>query len=85
VPPREWGVTTRRADTVFVHVLSWPDRLLGLPPLGAPVVRASMLSTGARVDVTPSGSGVTLTLPAGGEDEPDRVVVLTLAAHRPKG
>jgi len=44
-----------------------------------------MLNTGARVDVTPSGSGVTLTLPAGGEDEPDRVVVLTLAAHRPKG
>ena len=85
VPPREWGVTTRRADTVFVHVLSWPDRLVALPPLGAPVVRASMLSTGARVDVTPSGSGVTLTLPAGGEDEPDRVVVLTLAAHRPKG
>jgi len=37
------------------------------------------------VEVTPSGSGVTLTLPAGGEDEPDRVVVLTLAAHRPKG
>ena len=85
VPPREWGVTTRRADTVFVHVLSWPDRLLALPPLGAPVVRASMLRSGGRVDVTPSGSGVTLTLPAGGEDEPDRVVVLTLAAHRPKG
>src|SRR6266516_1680380 len=85
VPPRQWGVTTRRADTVFVHVLSWPDRLLALPSLGAPVVRASMLSTGARVDVTPSGSGVTLTLPAGGEEEPDRVVVLTLAARRPKG
>jgi hypothetical protein len=37
------------------------------------------------VDVTASGSGVTLTLPGGGEEEPDRVVVLTLATRRPKG
>ena len=41
VPPREWGVTTRRGDTVFVHVLDWPDRLLALPDLGVRVVRAS--------------------------------------------
>src|SRR5262249_29733209 len=27
VPPREWGATTRRGDTVFVHVLSWPDHI----------------------------------------------------------
>jgi len=79
VPPHEWGVTTQRADTVFVHVLSWPDRLLALPPLGARVVRARMLRTGAPVGVATSGAGVTLTLPEGGDEEADRVVVLTLA------
>ena len=79
VPPHDWGVTTQRADTVFVHVLSWPDRLLALPPLGARVVRARMLRTGAPVGVATSGAGVTLTLPEGGDEEADRVVVLTLA------
>jgi len=79
VPPHDWGVTTQRADTVFVHVLSWSDRLLALPPLGARVVRARMLRTGAPVGVAASGAGVTLTLPEGGDEEADRVVVLTLA------
>jgi alpha-L-fucosidase len=43
VRPRPWGVTTQRGDSVFVHVLDWPDRLLTLPDFGARVVRASML------------------------------------------
>src|SRR5690349_14745124 len=47
VPPRAWGATTRRGDTVFVHVLDWPDPLLALPPLGGPV-RAARLLRGGR-------------------------------------
>jgi len=26
IPPRSWGVTTQRGDTVFLHVLDWSDR-----------------------------------------------------------
>jgi alpha-L-fucosidase len=76
VPPRSWGVTTQRGDTVFVHVLDWPDRMLSLPDLGARVKTATMLRDGARVPVTQSESGVTLTLPTAEADEVDRVVVL---------
>ena len=79
VPPRDWGVTTQRGDTVFVHVLDWPDRLLALPPLGARVVRAHMLGSDVPVSVSQSDAGVTLTLPPGVDDEPDRVAVLLLA------
>jgi len=78
VPPRRWGVTTQRGDTVFVHVLDWPDRTLAIPGLGAPVARASLLATGAPVPVAATGEGVTLTLPPGGTDEPDRVIVVEL-------
>jgi alpha-L-fucosidase len=81
VPPREWGVTTQRGDTVFVHVLGWPDRLLSLPVFGASVVSASMLRSGERVDVVQSGGGVTLTLPPAAPDEPDRVIVLATRAR----
>jgi alpha-L-fucosidase len=86
ISPRDWGVTTERGDTVFVHVLDWPDRVLALPTLGARVVGARMFATGERVEARQSETGVVLTLPAGsqtsGAEDPDRVVVLTLEARR---
>lgn len=76
VPPRAWGATTRRGDSVFVHVLDWADATLALPDIGARVLRASMLKGGASVPVFQSPAGVMLTLPPARADEPDRVVVL---------
>jgi len=78
VPPRAWGATTQRGDSVFVHVLDWPDPVLSLPPLGAKVVRATLLANGAAVRVAEGSDGVVLTLPPAPPDEPDRVVVLQL-------
>ena len=79
VSPRDWGATTRRGDTVFVHVLKWPDRVLSLPDIGGRVVRGRMFVSGETVAVTQDGAGVTLTLPASVGNEPDRVIVLTLS------
>jgi alpha-L-fucosidase len=79
VPPRDWGVTTQRGDSVFVHVLDWPDRVLALPPLGGRVVGAWLLDGGTRVDARESENGVTLTLPAADPATADRVVVIRLA------
>ena len=76
IRPRSWGATTHRGDTVFVHVLDWPDRLLGLPDVGATVTAATLLRDGARVKFTQSPSGITLELPAARPDDIDRVVVL---------
>ncbi|HET7373045.1 MAG TPA: alpha-L-fucosidase, partial [Gemmatimonadaceae bacterium] len=76
IQPRPWGVTTRRGDSVFVHVLDWPDDVLALPDLGVRVVSASMLRDGARVKFTQSSNSLTLELPHAMPDEPDRVVVL---------
>jgi len=76
ISPRTWGATTRRGDTVFVHVLSWPDRILALPPIGARVRRASVLLGGQVVKFTEGGEGITLELPPRGKDEFDQVIVL---------
>jgi alpha-L-fucosidase len=76
ISPRPWGVTTQRGDTVFVHLLDWSDRAVSIPAFGARVLRASMLSTGARVGVTQSESGVTLVIPAESTRDGDRVIVL---------
>jgi alpha-L-fucosidase len=76
IPPRSWGATTRRGDTVYVHVLSWTDRQLAIPALGARVRRAYLLDGGQAVPVAESDAGVTLTLPAPEPEAYDRVVVL---------
>jgi alpha-L-fucosidase len=75
VPPRAWGLTTQRGDTVFVHVLNWPDRVLSIPDFGRRVTRATMLDGGKRVEVVQTGAAVTLTLPTSA-DSLDRVVML---------
>lgn len=76
ISPRAWGVTTRRGDSVFVHVLDWPDRVLSIPALGARVARASVLGSGAPVAFAQTATALVLTLPASGQPEIDRVVVL---------
>jgi alpha-L-fucosidase len=75
VAPRSWGATTRRGDTVFVHVLDWPDPQLALPPVGARVRAAYALAGRAPVRFTETAAGVTIGLPAAA-GEPDRVIVL---------
>ncbi len=83
VPPHEWGATTRRGDTIFVHVLNWPDAVLALPALHGRVIRASTFPRGARVEFSQSDAGTTITIPASLAGEPDRVVMLlTTSAGR---
>jgi alpha-L-fucosidase len=77
VAPRDWGVTTQRGDTVFVHVLDWPDAVLALPAFGRRVQRARVLPSGEEVRVRQTASGVTIDLPpVSGPPVPDRVIVL---------
>jgi alpha-L-fucosidase len=82
IPPHSWGVTTQRGDSVFVHVLDWPDRVLSIPAFGARIVRASVLGSGERAQVVQTENSVTLTLPLANGDQPDRVIVLETKKRR---
>jgi alpha-L-fucosidase len=75
VPPQKWGATTRKGDTVYVHVLDASLTTLALPAL-AGAKSARLLGRDAEVVMTATGSGVTLTLPAPLPGEIDRVVVI---------
>jgi alpha-L-fucosidase len=78
ISPREWGASTQRGDTVFVHVLQWSDPLLSIPIPGGPIRRATLLATGEPVPAQSTRDGITLTLPPRGNSEPDQVIVLEL-------
>lgn len=73
IPPRAWGVTTARGDTVFVHVLDWNDPTLALPSLEGKWKARSW--EGKPVTLTQSTAGFALRLPVESAAA-DRVIVL---------
>jgi alpha-L-fucosidase len=78
ITPRPWGVTTQKGDNIYVHILDWQDPALLLPRLGKPVVSASMLGTGDKVEVVEASYGTVLELPASAKDPVDNIVVLKM-------
>jgi alpha-L-fucosidase len=78
-----WGVTTRKGDRVFVHVLDSADPSLLLPPLPSRIRSATLLNGGRTVDVKAGDFGVVLTIPRDAIDPIDTIVVLDLEPKRP--
>lgn len=77
VPPRSWGVTTRRGKMVYVHILEQHDGRLFLP-ISEGVARARLFEGGAEIPVSTVAGGVELSnIPAFGEQW-DQIVALEL-------
>ena len=79
IPPGDWGVTTHKADKIYVHILNWGAPLLALAPIPERINSAQSLIDGTKVEVTQNQDGVVLRLPAPKTEEVDRVIVLTLS------
>lgn len=78
VSPRPWGVTTRKGNTVYVHVLEWPDAAILVPPLGGAVKSAKLLKTGEAVAARNLAEGVLIPLPTTAPDPYDTVIALEI-------
>jgi alpha-L-fucosidase len=75
VTPRSWGVTTQKANRIYVHVLDWKDELLALPRLPR-IKAATLMASGGRVDFRELEGGLVLRIPETMRDPADTVVVL---------
>jgi alpha-L-fucosidase len=82
VEPRPWGVTTRKGNTVYVHILDWnAGDSLWLPMRGR-VVSARCLKDGSSAGYKEVEGGVLLgAVPERAVDELDTIVALELAAE----
>lgn len=77
VSPRSWGVTTRRGDKIYVHILDWPDEELFVPVRDERIRAGGTLRRQTRGRLLAGQGGVTLRLgekPAGA----DCIVELTV-------
>jgi alpha-L-fucosidase len=83
IAPGDWGVTTQKGDTVYVHVLNWKAPLLALPPFPRKITSAQELIHGTKLQVAQSENGVVLPLLPTEKGQTDRVIALSLAKSNP--
>jgi alpha-L-fucosidase len=75
VTPRNWGVTTKKGNKVYLHVLDWQDEVLAMPKI-AGIRSARLFPNGGEIE-TQQLSGATLVrIPAAQRDPVDTIVEL---------
>lgn len=70
--PGGWGASTRKGDSIYLHIMNGSEDALTLPPLPRKIVSTRLL-TGGSVDVQQNAEGVRVSVP-----EKDRQDVATL-------
>jgi alpha-L-fucosidase len=78
--PRPWGVTTRKGNKVYLHILNWQDPVLAMPKMPKKVKSATFFKDGSKVEFLEHDKyGFFIRNPQGFADEYDTIVVLELA------
>jgi alpha-L-fucosidase len=75
---RDWGVTTQKGNTVYIHILKWYDESLVIPSWGKKVKSAKLFADKTPVKFSESEFGITLKIPKDKLDEIDTVVEVEL-------
>jgi alpha-L-fucosidase len=73
--PNEQIASTRRDDTIYIHILKWRGDTLTLPALPKKVLASSLL-TGGDVVVEQTGDALKITVPAEDHRDIDTIVKL---------
>jgi alpha-L-fucosidase len=75
--PNKQMASTRRGNTVYVHVLKWEGDSIVLPPLPKKIVSHSLL-TGGTANVAQDAGGITIRAEAPARQEIDTIVKLEM-------
>lgn len=75
--PGDYGVSTRKHNTIYLHILEWQDDVLQLPAISGKVVKASVL-TGGKVNVRQTDSALEISLPQQDRHPIDTIVAIEL-------
>ena len=75
--PGDYGVSTRKANTIYLHLCEWTDDRLKLPAI-SPRVISSRLVTGGKVEVRQNAAGLEISVPQSDRQPLDTIVALEL-------
>ncbi|HQG76450.1 MAG TPA: alpha-L-fucosidase [Bacteroidales bacterium] len=76
ITPRSWGVTTRKGNKVYVHLLDLEDNNLLLPDFGRKVKSITVFNSGTKLKFRQDAYGITISVPPAVTDDTDTVLVL---------
>ncbi len=69
--------STRKGNTIYVHVLKWPEGAVKLPNIPAKIISAKLLQ-GGTAQVHQTESGIEISVAPGQRDATDTIVALQL-------
>jgi len=75
--PGDWGASTYKGDTIYVHVLNWDEDTLVLPPIPKKIIASSVM-TGGEVTVRQTEQDIEISIPKAHRQELDTIIVLQL-------
>ncbi len=76
--PRPWGVTTQKENTVYVHILDWPDSSILLPKFPRKIEKIRVLTNGKPLQYELNRLGLLLSIPAEARDPYDTIIEIEL-------
>ncbi len=72
-----WGASTHKGNTIYIHILNWPDDTITLPPIPKKVI-ASLVLTGGTATVKQTEEAIEISVPQAHRRELDTIIVLKL-------
>ena len=75
--PGEYGASTRKGRTVYLHLCDWAEGRVKLPPLPAKVLGSRLLG-GGKVEVRQTDLGLEVSVPENDRQPVDTIVALEL-------
>jgi alpha-L-fucosidase len=78
----EWGGSTLKGKTVYLHILKWDENQLKLPPLKARIIRGEAL-TGGNVKIEQTDAGTIIRMPVRRQNKVNTVVKLEMETPVP--
>ncbi|MCX6930873.1 MAG: alpha-L-fucosidase, partial [Verrucomicrobia bacterium] len=75
--PGDYGVSTRKGNTIYLHIRDWDDDKLILPAIPAKIVRSRILGNGNAV-VQQTASGIEVSVSEADRRPMDTIVALEL-------
>jgi alpha-L-fucosidase len=75
--PGDYGVSTRKGNTIYLHISEWPEGVLKLPAIRSKV-RHSRLLGGGKVKVSQTAAGLEVSVPERDRHALDTIVALEL-------
>ena len=75
--PGDYGVSTRKGNTIYLHICEWTDEVLTLPAIPRKVLRSRVLS-GGKAEVRQTAAGLQVSVAESDRQPIDTIVALEL-------